>query len=86
MSEQEKIDWLKAIRDEIAILKDYLEVKYATNESLQKAKDNRDAFCLVREANLNKKFNPIYLGIGVIILFLVMNNGENFLNLILRVV
>ena len=85
MGEQEKLDIIRTIRDEINLLKDYLEVKYATNESLQKAKDNRDSYCLFRETNLNKKFKPIYVGLGITILFLVANNGENFLNLILRV-
>jgi len=86
MSEQEKIEWLKAIRDEIAILKDFLDVKYATKIELQSAKDNRDAFCLAREESLNKKFKPIYKMLGVIIAFLILTNGELIINLILRVV
>ena len=93
MSEQEKIDLvtfirgeLKHLNDNIESIKDYIDIKYATKIELQSAKDNRDAFCLVREESLNKKFKPIYKMLGVIIAFLILTNGELIINLILRVV
>jgi hypothetical protein len=86
MSEQEKMDWLKAIRDEIAILKDFLDVKYATKIELVQAKENRDAFCLVREDKIDKKFMPVYGMLIFIILFLVGKYGIEFLSLLPKVV
>jgi hypothetical protein len=85
MSEQEKMDWLKAIRDEIAILKDFLDVKYATKTELVQAKENRDAFCLVREDKIDKKFMPVYGMLIFIILFLVAKYGIEFLSLLPKV-
>ena len=86
MSEQEKIDWLKAIRDEIAILKDYLDVKYASKDALALAVQDRNNFCKEREEKLDKKFTPVYGMLIMIILFFVAKYGIEFLNLIGRII
>lgn len=82
MSEQEKIDWLKAIRDEIAILKDYLDLKYASKDALAIAVQQRNEFCETREAKLDKKFTPVYGMLFIIILFFVAKYGIEFLGFI----
>ena len=45
MSEQEKINIIRAIREELQAHRDYADVKYATNEALNIAKNNRDNTC-----------------------------------------
>ena len=45
MSEQEKLDIIKVIREELQSHRDYADVKYATNVALNSAKEARDVTC-----------------------------------------
>ena len=85
MTDNERRDIIRTIRDEINMLKDFLDVKYATRESLQEAKERRDEFCLIREKKLDDKFKPLYKMLAVIIGFLLVTNGKELLNLLMRV-
>ena len=86
MSEQEKLNIINTIREELAILKDFLDVKYATKEELTHAKDTRDKMCLLEGDKIDKQFRPMYYMLGVIILFLASTQGNAFLELITKVV
>jgi hypothetical protein len=54
MSEQEKIDIIRVIREELQSHKDYADVKYATNEALNEAKNNRDTTCEAHRATFTE--------------------------------
>jgi len=82
MSEQEKLDIIRVIREELQAHRDYADVKYATNIALTQAKDARDAFCLIREEKLDRKFRPVYGMLGFLILFLVAKYGFEIFNII----
>jgi hypothetical protein len=93
MSEQEKIDIitfikgeLKHLNDNIESIKDFIDVKYATKHELNLAKETRDAFCLVREDKIDKKFIPVYIMLGALLLFMVAKYGVEVLSLIIKVV
>jgi hypothetical protein len=80
MSEQEKFDLLRMIREELQIHRDYQEVKFATKDELNKAKDNRDASCDTHRASfyksiasinttltkIDKQFIYTMIGIGIV--------------------
>jgi hypothetical protein len=59
MSEQEKIDIIRVIREELQAHRDYADVKYATNEALNKAKDNRDMSCETHRTTFTKYVEEI---------------------------
>ena len=80
MGEQEKLDIIRVIREELQAHRDYADVKYATNESLNKAKDNRDTSCeihrttftaMVKEINttlakMDKQFMWMMFGLVIV--------------------
>jgi transcription elongation factor GreA-like protein len=53
MSEQEKIDIIRVIREELQSHRDYADVKYATNVALNQAKEARDVACELHRDKLN---------------------------------
>jgi hypothetical protein len=59
MSEQEKLNIIRVIREELQSHRDYADVKYATNEALNKAKDNRDLSCEVHRTNFTNMVKEI---------------------------
>jgi hypothetical protein len=82
MGEQEKLDIIRIIRDEIAELKDYLDAKYASKDSLAQAVLDRTRHCEIREAKLDAKFKPVYYGLGIILLFIVSKYGMEIMGYI----
>ena len=86
MSEEERINIIRTIRDEINMLKDYLDVKYSTKIELDMARKEREVVCQAREEKLDKKFKPIYAMLVIILLFLATKYGAEILSLITRVV
>ena len=86
MSEQEKLNIINTIREELAILKDFLDVKYATKVELDSARKTRDKHCFRAGISIDKKFVPIYYGLGIIILFLAGTHGMKFMEFITKVV
>ena len=82
MSEQERIDIIRTIRDEITLLKDFLDAKYASKDALAKAVQDRNDLCKIREEKLDNKFKPVYGMLIIIILFLVAKYGIDFFTMI----
>jgi hypothetical protein len=59
MTEYE-LNIIRVIREELQAHRDYADVKYATNDALNKAKDNRDLSCEVHRTaftNMVKEIN-----------------------------
>ena len=86
MSEKEKLNIINTIREELSILKDFLDVKYATKVELTDAKETRDKVCLLESGKIDHKLKPIYYMLGFIIVFLASIQGNAFLEFITKVV
>ena len=97
MSEQEKLDIIRVIREELQAHRDYADIKYATNEALNKAKNNRDVSCDVHRQSLttcvaliNEKLNKmdkqfIYMMFGIVIVGAIAGI-DNLIPMIIRMV
>lgn len=59
MSEEEKINIIRTIREELQSHRDYADVKYATKESLTIAKEARDATCESHRVQFNSCVSEI---------------------------
>jgi hypothetical protein len=95
MSEQEKIDIIRVIREELQAHRDYADIKYATNESLNNAKIARDNSCDIHKQSfttcvglINEKLAKIdkqliYMMFGILIVGAIAGI-DNVIPMILR--
>ena len=59
MSEDEKINIIRVIREELQSHREYADVKYATKESLNTAKETRDLSCSKHQEAIALEFKDI---------------------------
>jgi hypothetical protein len=97
MGEQEKLDIIRVIREELQAHRDYADVKYATNEALNKAKDNRDMSCEVHRitfTNMVKEINVtlakmdkqlIWMMFGIVIVGAIAG-VDNLIPMLLKII